>query len=78
MSAVELNDPAAVYRTARKAWRCTCVTDFWNRLARSAECVETIAPGDRYIEYVGEVSRYGQSGHRYCLPCGLKSWELTR
>lgn len=41
--------------------------------SRSADCRGDIAPGDQYIEYLGE-SMAWESGARYCLPCGLATW----
>lgn len=39
-------------------------------------CVGDIAPGDRYIEYVGEAAAW-ESGSRYCLPCGEAVWAVA-
>ena len=45
-----------------------------NAPSRSPECRGDIAPGDRYVEYRGDVFMY-ESGSRYCLPCGLATWD---
>jgi hypothetical protein len=71
-----------VYRTARKTWVCKCdchrlpnLHDPEGEYAKHSEfCLGTINPGDRYIEYMGEVGGYGESGTRYCLPCGAAVW----
>lgn len=44
-----------------------------NARSRSADCRGDIAPGDQYVEYLGESAAW-QSGTRYCLPCGLATW----
>lgn len=71
-----------IYRTARKTWACKCdchraeVHDPKGKLKSHADfCVGEIKPGDRYIEYMGEVAGYGESGTRYCLPCGVAEWS---
>lgn len=38
-------------------------------------CIETIEPGDRYVEYLGESAAW-ESGSRYCLPCGEAAWGV--
>lgn len=69
-----------LYRTARKQWTCKCdchrpeLHDPNNKYDHAGICVQEIKPGDRYIEYIGEVGGYGESGTRYCLPCGVKVW----
>ena len=63
---VELADQvSAVYRTARKPWTC------------HLDPQHEIAPGDVYVEYLGESSAY-QSGSRYCLACGTETWAAEK
>lgn len=82
------NEPAlrleeCIYRTARKLWQCKCdchrlpnLHDPTGEYGKHAEfCAQEIKPGDRYIEYMGEVAGYGESGTRYCLPCGVSVWS---
>ncbi len=54
---------SAYYRTARKAWTCTNQD---RQPFRPASCVTVINPGDRYID---------RHGSRYCLPCGIGTWQ---
>jgi hypothetical protein len=63
---------AAAYQTARRAWICECPGN-GHRNCRHADCAQSIAPGDRYIEYGGESAGY-RSGSRYCLACGIDMW----
>lgn len=65
----------ALYRTARKEWRCECPGG--SAKCPHADCRGTIAPGDRYVEYLGESAGY-QSGYRYCLPCGVDIWAAAK
>lgn len=46
-----------------------------NADSRSPECTGDIAPGDAYVEYLGEAGAY-QSGTRYCAACGVKTWGI--
>jgi hypothetical protein len=61
----------AIYRTARKRYRCT-----GNGPTNSPGCTGTIAPGDHYVEYVGDVPAY-QRGSTVCMPCAL-AFEYIR
>lgn len=76
-------DGSAVYRTARKPWRCqcngSCSTSTGPRRSPcgNPRCVDTIAPGDRYVEYLGETPAH-RSGIRYCLPCGVAAWTASK
>jgi hypothetical protein len=82
------NEPAlrleeCIYRTARKTWTCKCdchrpdVHDPTGKLKSHVDfCRQEIQPRERYIEYMGEVAGYGESGTRYCLPCGVAEWKL--
>lgn len=44
-----------------------------NFVSRDPGCLGDIAPGDRYVEYLGEALAY-QSGTRYCRVCGSLTW----
>ena len=66
-----LMDPAA-YRTARRACTCECPGN-GHRNCRHSDCAQSIAPGDRYIEYGGESAGY-RAASRYCLACGIDMW----
>lgn len=61
-----LTDPDVILRVARKRW--SCEGDGARRPARAEDCPGTIAPGDRYVEYLGEAAAY-QSGSRHCRAC---------
>ena len=41
-----------------------------------ADCARYIAPGERYVEYVGEAAPY-QSGTRYCARCAEAVWGVA-
>lgn len=70
-----------IYRTARKPWTCKCdchrsdLHDPDGEYDHDDVCAQVIKPGDRYVEYIGEVAGYGESGTRYCLPCGVRVWR---
>ena len=66
----------AVPRTARKKWLCQCPGNGHQNCPHTIECNQTIRPGERYIEYLGEAAPYA-SGTRYCLPCGELTWEAS-
>jgi len=65
-------DHLLVERTARKTYQCACArrpTAYPDRPG----CTGAIAPGERYMEYLGEAPVYG-SGERFCWPCGQRVW----
>lgn len=37
------------------------------------DCLGDIAPGDLYVEYIGEAG-FAESGRPYCQRCGLAAW----
>src|SRR5262249_52941710 len=40
------------------------------------DCLGAIAPGDLYVEYVGDAGM-AETGRPYCLRCGLAAWGET-
>jgi hypothetical protein len=66
---------AAVYRRARRTYACDCPGG--SAPEPHCDCRGHIEPGDRYVEYFGETPAY-QSGLRYCLPCGVDTWNAAR
>jgi hypothetical protein len=67
----------AVYRKARKPWRCTCADPASNNYGGGVVmCQRSIRPGDTYVEHLGDSGSY-QSGVRYCLPCGVATWRRS-
>jgi hypothetical protein len=40
------------------------------------DCLGSIAPGDLYVEYVGDAAM-AETGRPYCLRCGLATWGET-
>lgn len=60
--------PECIVRRARKRWRCHARTPGTGSWSARPKCPNIIAPGEYYIEYVGETPGY-QSGERICLSC---------
>jgi len=72
-----LDDSVAIYRKARKQWACQCPGGGQrcpHTRSDGPMCLQTIQPGDEYVEYLGEAA-FAQSGSRYCLPCGVDTWQ---
>lgn len=76
---IQLDSAVAVYRKARKEWHCQCPGNGHRSCPHTRPdgpmCLQTIQPGDQYVEYFGEAAAY-QSGLRYCLPCGVDTWAM--
>jgi hypothetical protein len=58
-----LDTSVALYRVARKRWACNCPGNGHENCPHD-DCAQEIAPGERYVEYLGEAPAY-QSGSRY-------------
>jgi hypothetical protein len=65
-------DDGLISRTARKFHDCDGERDNGSWV-HHRECVRVIAPGDRYVEYLGESPAYA-SGIRYTFPCAVMAW----
>ncbi len=70
-------DQHAVMRTARKAHLCVCLHPEYRSGTPNGnyrpDCLGTIQPGDRYVEYMANAAGY-ESGDRYCWKCGTAVW----
>lgn len=63
----------ALWRTARKVWRCAGRVREGGYAKRDAagrflRCDHVIQRGERCVEYLGESPNY-ESGPHYCIPC---------
>jgi len=65
----------AIYRTARKSYRCRGAGNIPPKTAPA--CVGTITPGVPYVEYVGETPAYAR-GSAHCVPCALEFGFIKR
>ncbi len=60
----------AIYRTARKVYRCHGNGASGDALRHAPSCPGQIVPGTPYVEFVGETPPF-QKGSAHSIPCAL-------
>lgn len=66
-------DSNLIRRTARKAWRCDGDGAGGGYRKYAPECIGTIQPGTRYVEYLGESVPFSH-GNSICGACFKAFW----